>query len=576
MSISYELFLKHENFDGYENPKEYETVYVPKIQEYRKKLDQETKAEYKIKLPGTIEELAAKGFDPLKYLYNEKLLTEKEFAITDSSASDLLSQMSLGKFSATEVFEAFAKRAVIAQQFTNFAMEFFIDEGFKRAKFLDNYLKEHGKPIGPLHGLPISLKEQMNFRGKITHGSYVSKITNVPEKHGVTNQVLEDLGAIFYVRTSQPQTLMHLDSNNNFIGLSRNPHNLGLSPGGSSSGEGSVVGFGGSAIGVGSDIGGSVRAPAAYSGCHGLRPTTRRLSVFGGVSSGAGQESVPAVCGPLTRSIDDIDLFMKTYINEGKPWLRDAWALPMPWRSITKPKPENITIAVMYDDGIVKPSPPIQRGLKDTVAKLEAAGVKVVEFKPIRTVEAYDTVNKMYNCDGNYMQRKLLSESGEPLKKLTKWSLNFGEGSKAFTVAENRQLNMTRDSLRQEYTEYLVNNDIDFILSPTYNNVAPKPESVYNWSYTALFNILDFPTLVFQTGLYQDPKVDVWDDAHRNYKYRSDLERLECEQYDPKVFSGAPIGLQLSGRRYFDEEVVAAGKSIVDILGTNLLGAVNK
>lgn len=111
-----------------------------------------------------------------------------------------------------------------------------------------------------------------------------------------------------------------------------------LSSGGSSSGEGAIVGYGGSAIGVGSDIGGSIRAPAAYSGCHGLRPTTKRISVKGGVSSGAGQESVPAVAGPMARSIDDLELWMKAYINEGKPWESDSTSLPMPWRDVSTPK----------------------------------------------------------------------------------------------------------------------------------------------------------------------------------------------------------------------------------------------
>ena len=93
---------------------------------------------------------------------------------------------------------------------------------------------------------------------------------------------------------------------------------------------------------------------------------------------------------------------------------------------------------------------------------------------------------------------------------------------------------------------------------------------VFNWSYTALFNILDLPTLVFQTGIYQDPKVDKWTEEDLQYKYRSPLEQFENENYDPEKFKGAPVGLQLSGRRYFDEEVLAAGKAIVDLLGVDL------
>lgn len=570
MPVTFEQFLTKEDFTKYEDLDKFNSVYLPKLEAYRKALNDAILPEYSIKLPDSIENLSEKQFNPLKYLYDEKLLTEKEFEITDSSAVKLVEKMSKGEYTAVEVFKAYAKRATICHQFTNCALQLFTDEGLKRAEELDEYYKKNGKIIGPLHGVPISLKEQMNFRGKSTHACYVSKIDTISEDHGVSTTILEKLGAVFYVRTNQPQTLMHLDSNNNFIGLSKNPHNLALSSGGSSSGEGSIVGFGGSAVGVGSDIGGSIRGPSAFSGCHGLRPTSKRIALLGGLSGGAGQESVMAVQGPMTRSIEDIDYYMKHYINDGEPWLLDQNALRMPWREVPKPSAKDLTIAVLYDDGICKPTPPMARGLKETVAKLEAAGAKIVKFEPIDPELLFETVNKMYTCDGNESQRNLLAASGEPLTKLTKWSLNFGNGGKPLSVFENRQLNIIRDTLRQKYTKFLVDNNIDFILSPSYNNVAPRPEQIYNWSYTALFNLLDFPTLAFQSGVFQDPKIDVWDESHKDYKYRSELEELELTNYKPEEFIGAPVGLQLSGKRYFDEEVVAAGKTIVEIIGTDL------
>ena len=568
MSVSYKSFLTNDPLDNYEDPEKFQK-WVPIIEKYRKDLEDSLVPEYKIELPKPIEQLVEEQFNPLQYLYDQKLLTPEELEITESSATELVKKISEG-LSSVVVFKAFARRLVICHQFTNGAMQIFIDEGIKRAEFLDDYLKKNGKTIGPLHGLPISLKEHMFYKNKITHGSYVSKMDNVPKVHANSIQILEDLGAVFYVRTTQPQTLMHLDSQNNIIGLTRNPFNLSLSSGGSSSGEGAIVSFGASSIGVGSDIGGSIRAPAAYSGCHGLRPTTRRISITGGVSSGAGQESVLAVQGPMARSIDDLELWMKTYINVGKPWESEGQSIPMPWRDVEKPKAKDLTIAVMYDDGVCRTTPPIKRGMKFTLDKLKAAGVKIVEFNPKNVDDAVDIVNKMYACDGNYMQRKLLADSGEPLAKLTKWAMNVGEGSRHYSVKENRELNLFRDALRTEYTKFMVDNKIDYILSPTYSNVAPQSEKVYNWSYTSLWNILDFPTLAFQTGLFQDPAVDKWEEADLNYKYRSDVEQLENENYDPNNFVGAPIGLQLSGRRYFDEEVIAGGKTIVDILGVDL------
>lgn len=568
--VVYTDLMVTDPLDNYEDSAKYNAEFVPKLEKYRKDLASGILPEYAAELPAPVQELTEAQFNSVKYLREKKLLTPVEFEITDSLVVTITQNIASGKWSSVEVFKAFAKRATIAHQFTNCALDLFPEEGLQRAEYLDEYFKKNGKTIGPLHGLPVSLKEQMNYKGKITHGGYVSMINNVPSKHAVTTQILEDLGAVFFVRTNQPQTLMHLDGDNNFIGHSKCPYNLALTSGGSSSGEGAIVAFGGTPLGIGSDIGGSIRGPAAFGGCVGLRPTTNRFSKVGGVSSGSGQESVPAVEGPMTRSVDDIDFLMDVYINQGKPWVADCTTYPLPWKKVAKPEPKDLTIAIMYDDGIVKPTPPIARALKIVAEKLAAAGAKVVTFEPIDTQLAKDTVDKMYSCDGNYMQRKLLADSGEPLTKLTKWALNFGDGAKVYDVAENRKLNVIRDRLKQQYTDYLNENNVDFIISPTYSNVAPRPEEIYNWSYTSLFNILDLPTLVVQTGLFQDPAVDKWDAAHENYQYRSDVEKLELENYVPEKFIGAPIGLQISGRRYFDEDVVAAGKTIVDILDVDL------
>ncbi|PSK39595.1 hypothetical protein C7M61_001394 [Candidozyma pseudohaemuli] len=566
--VSYKDFLTTDALDTYEDNELYTKEFLPRLEKYRSDLENAIKKEYLIQVPKSAEALAEEQFNALQYLYDEKLLTEKEFEITDSSSSRIVNQIAKGAWSAVEVFKAFAKRATIAHQLTNCALELFTDEGLERAQYLDDYYAKNGKTVGPLHGLPISLKEQMNYKGKITHGGYVSHIVNIPEKHAPSAEILEKLGAVFYVRTNQPQTLMHLCGNNNFIGWSKCPYNVSLTAGGSSSGEGAITAFGGSSIGIGSDIGGSIRGPAAFSGSVGLRPTTSRFSKAGGVSSAGGQESVPAVQGPLARSIDDIDMLMDVYVNQGQPWTIDCTTIPIPWRKVEKPKPENLTVAIAYDDGIVSPTPPILRGLKHVADKLKAAGVKVIEHKPLRTEFAYELVNKMYSADGNYKQRKLLAGSGEPLCKLTKWSLNYGEGSREFGVAENRQMSIDRDLLKQQYTDYLNENNIDMLISPAFVNVAPKPETAYVWSYTTLFNLIDFPTLAFQTGLYQDPKLDKWDPKPAA---RTKLEELEHDQYDPEQFKNAPIALQLTGRRYFDEEVVAAGKTIVDILKVDLL-----
>ncbi|KAI5965071.1 hypothetical protein KGF57_000864 [Candida theae] len=562
--------LTKDDLSGYEDPEKFQK-WIPKIKAYRQRLDESIPQELKVELPEPIEKLQADQFNALKYLYDEKLLSPREFEITDCPGTSIVGKIALGQWTSVEVFQAFAKRAVLAHQFTNCAVEFFIDEGLARAKELDEYFKTHGKTVGPLHGLPISLKEHISLKGRIGHSGIVSLLDNIADKDAITATVLYKLGAVYYVRTNEPQSLLHLDSGNNITGFTKCPYNLLLSSGGSSSGEGAIVTFGGSVLGVGSDIGGSIRSPAAFSGCHGLRPTSRRISARGVVGESGGQESVVGVIGPLSRTIDDIDLFMKSYINVGTPWLHDPWSLPIPWRSVPAPSLSKLKIAVVRDDGVCRVSPPIRRGLNEVVEKLKQAGVEIIEFVPKKGRLAYDVATKLSNCDGNRALREDFAASGEPLPRLTKWYLNEGDGAKEYTVYENRKLNAIRDQLREEYSDFLLENNIDFFLGPVYNNVAPKSEEVYNESYTLIYNLLDFPSLVFQTGLFQDPKIDVWTKEDLNYQYRSGMEELENRGYDPNQFAGAPIALQLSGRRYCDEGVVAASKAIVEYLGVDLL-----
>lgn len=130
------------------------------------------------------------------------------------------------------------------------------DRSLERAHYLDTYFEQHGTPIGPLHGLPISVKEHIGIKGLRLHGSYISSWDRVANEDAHILQILANAGAIFYVRTTQPQTIMHLETSSNFYGTTVNPYNSDLSSGGSSGGEGALVALGGSCLGIGSDVGG--------------------------------------------------------------------------------------------------------------------------------------------------------------------------------------------------------------------------------------------------------------------------------------------------------------------------------
>ena len=273
--------------------------------------------------------------------------------------------------------------------------DLFVDAALRQANELDEYYRQHKRPVGPLHGLPISLKDQFHVKGSETTMGYVGWIGTFEGRKGTglessfESQVVTDLrnmGAVFYCKTAVPPTLMTPETNNNIVGYLRNPKNRHLSAGGSSGGEGALLSLRGSPLGFGSDIGGSVRVPACFNGLYSLRPSNRRLPYEGTPISMDGQETVPCVIGPLATSIRSLQFVVKALLSQ-QPWLSDPVVVEMPWRDDHEQRLYDLTgrlgsskrlsFGVMRKDDRVSPQPPVRRAISIVVEALEKAGHKV-------------------------------------------------------------------------------------------------------------------------------------------------------------------------------------------------------
>lgn len=208
------------------------------------------------------------------------ILSPVDIEITEiDDAAVLLQHIRSKKYSAVQVTDAFCKRASIAQQTTNCLTEIFYDRALKRAAELDEYLTKEGKLIGPLHGLPVSLKDCYDVADLPTTSGLVSWIPNVASKNSAVAKALLDAGAVLYVKTNVSQALLMVESINNVFGTTRNPFNLSLSAGGSSGGESALVAAKGAILGTGTDGGGSIRLPSSFCGlCKHNLPTSFLIS----------------------------------------------------------------------------------------------------------------------------------------------------------------------------------------------------------------------------------------------------------------------------------------------------------
>jgi amidase len=144
---------------------------------------------------------------------------------------------------------------------TNCLSEVLFSEAIEAAKILDDHVRKTGKVVGPLHGLPISLKDNFNLIGKDSTVGFVSWVNDPANYNSTLVELLRSLGAVFYVKTNVPTAMMIAESVNNVFGRTVNPLNRSLTSGGSSGGESALIAFGGSSLGVGTDIGTLLQPP---------------------------------------------------------------------------------------------------------------------------------------------------------------------------------------------------------------------------------------------------------------------------------------------------------------------------
>ncbi|KAL8934867.1 MAG: hypothetical protein Q9211_005007 [Gyalolechia sp. 1 TL-2023] len=513
------------------------------------------------------------------------LLSTDEVLITETSTEDLVSLLASGELTSTAVVKAFLRRAGIAQKLTNCVTELLSDEALSRAKSLDDYLNKHKHPVGPLHGLPVSVKEHIGMKGRGLNGGFVSWWDHKGEGDANVLKILWQAGCVFYVRTTEPQTLMHLETSNNLYGVTVNPFNRKLTCGGSSGGEGALLGLRGGCLGVGSDIGGSVRSPSANCGLYGLRPTSYRVPVNGWTATMEGQEQIVAVIGPLSTSLEGVKLFMRTVLS-AKPWLVEPSCLPIPWRDEDDHLPtrhgKTLRVAVLWSDDIVKPHPPVNRALKEVVHKMEGIPeIEVTTWTPYKHDEAWEIIASIYFADGAKEETDAISASGEPWRPLSKFIIQENPYVKYLSVEEVWYWTSRREQYRRAYAK--VWNEtatstgpkgepegmVDVILAPVGPGAAPPLDHAKYWGYTSQWNLLDYPALVFPVSKV-DPSIDKTED----YQPMNEKDAFNHRLYEPERYRDAPVSLQLIGRRYEDEKVIQAMEYIrsrIDLPFTNFV-----
>ncbi|KAI1767989.1 amidase signature domain-containing protein [Hypoxylon sp. FL1150] len=417
---------------------------------------------------------------------------ERELTITEPSASDVVAKMSTREWTALEVAKATCNQTAVAQQLLNCTS-----------------ILTNSKPIGPLHGLPISLKDQFNLEGVESTIGYVGWAGRKPEEESTLIKLLQKAGAVFYVKTNVPTTLMTCETVSNLFGRTVNPRNRKLTTEGSSGGEPALVTFRGSFVGIGNDVGGSIRHPASYTGLYALRPSHGRVSYQQVTTTFLGQEAVQSSAGPLCRSPEDIRLLTKSLAAQ-EAWECDPQVIPLPWRAEAEMLRKKLCFGFGMGDGYVTPSPPLRRAMTITKKKLLAAGHNVIDFVPYQTKEASGIIWKMWLADGAEEIRRDSALSGEPLPPNTRIKplgvFEMWQNQHRRTILGRRFLE--RWQRTSEDTGTGTGRPIDGLIMPSTAMPAIRHDTRPPWNYSVLSPVLDLAT-----GVFPVTKVDLEKDV---------------------------------------------------------------
>ncbi|MFC0268606.1 amidase [Kushneria aurantia] len=421
-------------------------------------------------------------------------------SLMDWSATRLLAGYRQGRLSPTEYVDTLIPHIERWEPHINALYEF-DDKTLRRDAEAATRRWQRGEPAGPLEGVPVTLKELIAIKGRvIPQGTVVTDLVPAAEDAPPTARLRED-SAMIMARTTCPDFGMLSSGVSSFHGTTRNPWRLINNPGGSSSGAGAAGAARLGPLHVGTDIGGSVRLPAAWCGLVGFKPTLGRIPI---------DPWYPGRCaGPMTGCVEDAALLMASLARTDR---RDATRLPpsdIDWQALDVDV-RGLRLGVMLDAGCgMAVESPILEAVESAAALFERAGAELVPMVPVMTRQMLDGLDNFWRA----RQWKALSglqaaqrERVFPL--ITQWAARGAELSAVDAVAGFEQ------SLAMQRATATAFDGVDAIISPTTPNIAfpadyghpsNDPEHPFeHLGFTLPWNMGEQPAISLNGGFSRD------------------------------------------------------------------------
>jgi Asp-tRNA(Asn)/Glu-tRNA(Gln) amidotransferase A subunit family amidase len=393
-----------------------------------------------------------------------------------------------------------------------------------------------GKVLGPLHGVPISIKSSLEVAGLRCESGTCLRTGFVARQDAPLVARLRSAGAIVLGVTNTPELLMAWETDNPLHGRTNSPWDLERTPGGSSGGEAAAIAAGMSAGGVGSDGGGSIRVPAHFVGICGLKPTPGRVPATGHYPASGGPFALIGVVGPMARTVADVKAMFE--VMQG-PDDSDTCAAPVPLRWPSDEEVRNLRIGYFEDDGRTPVTPETRLAVRAAAEALRRAGFQVEPFRPEGLEEARVLWRKFFVSAGGMLIRPMFHGRKHDVSPILKQFLEWSAAEPELTGESLLDAWIRRDALRSDFLAQM--RKFPILLCPaaaipafrhgerTWQIDGKTVEYLDAWSYTEWFNLLGNPAAVVPLNHSAE---------------------------------GLPIGVQIVGRPWEEEQVLAVAAAL--------------
>ncbi len=453
-----------------------------------------------------------------------------------------------GKTSSREATEAHLERIARLNAAVNALVVVDRAGALKAARAADRALAGKGGKLGPLHGVPITIKEAFDVKGLRTTASHPPLKDNVATSDATLVARLRAAGAVILGKTNVPELCADFQTDSPLFGTTKNAWDARRTAGGSTGGGGVAVAARFSPLELGSDIGGSVRNPAHYNGIFSLKPTEWRVPAHGHVPDLPGVTRATrymGTFGPLARSVEDLETALRVIAG---PDGREAEAAPVPLGSVPALKAGDLRIAVLESNPLVEVSRDTARVVQATARLLAKAGARVKRAEPadFDWMQSWEDWCDLYQYESRALdplsERERffpMIDSPDPSVRSTARAARLDMGA-FFAVLDRRDQTIRAcETFLDDFDAWLmpVMPDAAFIRQsqrePLMIDGVPHPYFFAGTAYNYLANLTGQPSIVLPCGFSKD---------------------------------GLPIGLQLTGKRWGEARLLGVARVLERLL----------